>query len=86
MHGSSLFFIYFIAEKINLSVSSMMATGYRDLFFWDLFLHRNYLFIWNLLTVSRFSRTRTIALISLTLAIALIHENVWDFSINPGSC
>jgi hypothetical protein len=30
---------------------------YRDLFFWDLFVHRNYLFVEDLLIVSRFLRT-----------------------------
>jgi hypothetical protein len=34
--------------------------GHRDLFFWNLFFYRNYLFIEDLLTVSRFPCTLTL--------------------------
>ncbi len=68
-----------------------MKKAYWNLFFRDLFFQRNYLFIADLLTVSRFQHTLTIALtLTLTLAITLILtlvptltltlKIVWDLS------
>ena len=65
------------------------SRGYRDLFFWDLFFQRNYLFLEDLLTVSRFPHTLTLTLppvltltltfaLTLTFGFALTLNIVWD--------
>ena len=55
-----------------------MAREYRDLYFWDLFFHRIYLFIEDSLAISRFSRTLTLVL-PLTLTIIAVFARTLTF-------
>ena len=57
---------------------SEIAREYRDLYFWDLFFHRIYLFIEESLAISRFSRTLTVVL-PLTLTIIIVFARTLTF-------
>ena len=81
--------------KLFTSTEPFGGRGHQNLFFWDLFFLRNYLFVADLLAVSRLLRTLTVPLSPFSLyahphshlhpqyCVGFCIKMYMDFLINP---